>query len=130
MKPLPPPSSIIDSFKQEVRNLLWVVIGVTAIIAALCGIYAKGGAAILEGIFLLGFALLMILLNSLVDYWKDKKFIKLQSILIDETTTVTRGKFGATETISVWDLVVGDVIMVKAGQRVPGDALVIESSDF
>ena len=72
----------------------------------------------------------MILLNSLVDYWKDKKFIKLQSILIDEQTTVTRGKFGATEQISVWDLVVGDVIMVKSGQRVPGDCLVLESSDF
>ena len=50
--------------------------------------------------------------------------------MIDEDITVTRGKFGSTEQISVWKLVVGDVIYVAAGQRVPGDCLVLESSDF
>jgi magnesium-transporting ATPase (P-type) len=50
--------------------------------------------------------------------------------MIDEDVTVTRGKFGSTEQISVWDLVVGDVIMVGPGQRVPGDSLVLEASDF
>ena len=31
--------------------------------------------------------------------------------------------------VSVWDLVVGDVIILEAGQRIPADCLVIESSD-
>jgi magnesium-transporting ATPase (P-type) len=50
--------------------------------------------------------------------------------MIDETVTVNRGKFGSFEQISIWDLVVGDVIRVGPGQRVPGDCLVLESSDF
>jgi hypothetical protein len=74
-KPLPPPSSILESFKQEVKNLLWVIIGATALVSALCGIYAKGAFSLLEGIFLCLFALLMILMNSVVDYCKDKKYI-------------------------------------------------------
>lgn len=129
-KPLPPPSSILESFKQEVKNLLWVVIGATAIVSALCGIYAEGGYSLLEGIFLCLFALLMILMNSVVDYCKDKKYIQLQSIMMDETITVNRGKFGSFEQISIWELVVGDVIMVGPGQRVPGDCLVLDASDF
>jgi Ca2+-transporting ATPase len=50
--------------------------------------------------------------------------------MIDDHVTVTRGKLGSTEIISVWELVVGDVLYVDAGQRVPADCLVLESSDF
>jgi magnesium-transporting ATPase (P-type) len=57
----------------------------------------------------------MILMNSLVDYFKDKKFIQLRSFLINDMVTVTRGKFGATEQISMWDVVVGDIINVSQG---------------
>lgn len=77
IKPLPPASSIVESFKQEARNVLWVIIGVTAIVAAVCGVYAKGWPAIWEGFFLMMFALVMILITSVVDYCKDKKFIQL-----------------------------------------------------
>jgi hypothetical protein len=60
-----------------VKNILWVIIGVTALVAAICGIYAKGGASVIEGIFLFIFAFIMILITSVVDYCKDKKFIAL-----------------------------------------------------
>jgi hypothetical protein len=50
--------------------------------------------------------------------------------MVDELVTVNRGKFGAFERISKWDLVVGDIIMVGPGERVGGDCLVVESSDF
>jgi len=130
VKPLQPNSSLIDSFKQEVRNLLWVIIFVTGIIGTACGLYEEGGAALLGGIFLFVFGFSMILITSLIDYCKDKKFVELQSFLIDEQITVIRGKFGATETISIWDLVVGDIILVSEGQRIPADCVVLESSDF
>ena len=49
---------------------------------------------------------------------------------MDEVITVNRGKFGSFENISIWDVVVGDIILVGPGQRVPADCLVLESSDF
>jgi hypothetical protein len=60
-----------------VKNVLWVIIGVTALVAAICGIYAKGWSSISEGLFLFIFAFIMILITSVVDYCKDKKFIQL-----------------------------------------------------
>lgn len=39
-----------------------------------------------------------------------------------------RGKFGATQTQSVWDLVVGDIILLSTGDRIPADCLIVESS--
>lgn len=49
---------------------------------------------------------------------------------MEEAITVIRGKLGATEQVSIWSLVVGDIIMVSEGQRIPADCLVIESADL
>lgn len=120
-----------ESFKQEAKNCLWVIIGVSAVIGGVCAIYAEGfSAAIMEASFLLIFAFMMIFTNALVDYCKDKKFIELRSLLIDEQINVLRGKYGATENISVWKVVVGDILNVSTGQRIPADCLVLESADF
>jgi magnesium-transporting ATPase (P-type) len=77
IKPLPPASSIIDSFKQEVKNIMWIIIGVTAILAGICGIYADGWGAVLEAVFICLIGLAIILVTSITDYCKDKKFIEL-----------------------------------------------------
>lgn len=44
--------------------------------------------------------------------------------------TVIRGKIGATERVSIWSIVVGDVINITEGQKIPADCLVIESVDL
>lgn len=43
---------------------------------------------------------------------------------------VIRGKFGATQTISVWDLVVGDVVLLQTGSKIPADCIVLDSVDL
>ena len=64
------------------------------------------------------------------DLIKDKRFVSLQALIKEETIPVIRGKFGATHSRSVWELVVGDVILLSAGDRVPADCLVLESSSL
>jgi len=51
-------------------------------------------------------------------------------MIMDETVPVIRGKFGATQSVSVWELVVGDIILLSTGARVPADCLVVESADL
>jgi Ca2+-transporting ATPase len=48
----------------------------------------------------------------------------------EESLPVIRGKLGATQTISVWTMVVGDVVLLNTGDMVPADCLVITSSNL
>lgn len=39
-----------------------------------------------------------------------------------------RGKAGCTQTLDISNLVVGDIVILKAGDRVPADCVIIDSS--
>jgi len=54
----------------------------------------------------------------------------LQSLIKDESIPVIRGKQGSSQSVSVWNLVVGDVILLETGARVPADCLLIEGADL
>jgi len=54
----------------------------------------------------------------------------LQGEILEENVTVIRGKLGSTFTTSVWNLVVGDIILLQTGGRVPADCLILESIDL
>ena len=129
-KPEPPRASIIESIKQTVREILWVVIGATALLSTLLSFFIgewKEGA---EGLSIIFMSLILISITSLVDYVKDRKFIELFSLVKEESLPVIRGKLGATQTISVWEMVVGDVVLLGTGDMVPADCLVINSTNL
>ena len=68
--------------------------------------------------------------SSLADRHKDSCFIELKSRVQGEKITTLRGKVNNTTKISVTDLVAGDIVFLEAGQKVPGDCIVIESADL
>ena len=70
------------------------------------------------------------LIGTYADYVKDGRFVALQSLIKEEDVPVIRGKFGATQSVSVWDLVVGDVLLLAGGARVPADCVVIHAADL
>ena len=72
----------------------------------------------------------MMFTTSIADYLKDNQFVRLQSMVKNESVTVIRGKYNATHRVSVWSLVVGDVILLETGMRVPADCIVIKSVDL
>jgi Ca2+-transporting ATPase len=83
-----------------------------------------------EGIAIVFTTFVLILITAAADYVKDKKFIELQSIIKDEDIPVIRGKQSASQSVSIWSLVVGDVILLEQGSRVPTDCLLLESADL
>lgn len=83
-----------------------------------------------EGIAIVFTTFILIVITATADYIKDKKFIELQSILKEEDIPVIRGKQSATQSVSIWSLVVGDVILLESGSRVPADCLLLESTDL
>lgn len=72
-------------------------------------------------------AIFLIAIIAVTDYLKDQKYIELSKNIKEENVPVIRGKLGATQSISVWDVVVGDVVLLQTGASVPADALIIEA---
>jgi len=48
----------------------------------------------------------------------------------EDVVPVYRGREGATQTINTDDLVVGDIIKLETGARIPADCIVIEGTDL
>lgn len=48
----------------------------------------------------------------------------------DEEVAVIRGKYGATQSVNIYDLVAGDIIILESGARIPADCLLIEGQDL
>lgn len=64
------------------------------------------------------------------NYIKDKQFQKMVQIYRQETISAFRGRDGYSTTFLVDQLVVGDVILLNAGMRIPADCILIESFDM
>jgi magnesium-transporting ATPase (P-type) len=60
-------------------------------------------------------ALGLISITAVADWIKDNRFVHLQSLIKEDNVTVIRGKSGACSTISIWELVVGDIILLNTG---------------
>lgn len=129
-KPLPQVPGILDSVKQEASNIIWLVMAATALFAGLCGIYEYGWEALAEAMSIVAVTAVILVVTSIADWHKDTRFVELRSMVKDEKLVVIRGKVNATSNISVWSLVVGDIIFLETGQRVPADCIIIESADL
>jgi Ca2+-transporting ATPase len=99
-------------------------------LSGICGAAAHGIRGLTQGISIIVAGLIMMLIMTYADLIKDKRFVSLQSIIREGVIPVIRGKFGATSSKSIWELVVGDVIHLSSGDRIPADCLVLESSDL
>lgn len=76
------------------------------------------GGSILFAVFL------VITLSSLSNYRQSKQFEKVSEVSNDIRVDVVRG--GRRQPISIFEIVVGDVVWLKIGDQVPADGLFLE----
>jgi len=83
----------------------------------------------LEGVSIFGAILILVFFTALNDYSKDLQMVKLSSLSRDEDMPVIRGKQSAVQTVNIWNLVVGDVIKLNPGDRIPADCLYLDGNN-
>jgi len=83
-----------------------------------------------EGVSIFIAVLFAGLIQTFCDWGKEKQFLRLRQEIMAEKVTVLRGNNGTSQTIFVKDLVVGDVILLEQGDRVPADCVLIEEMDM
>jgi P-type Ca2+ transporter type 2C len=84
----------------------------------------------LESVSIFSAVILATLIQALCAYGKDRQFLELKRQTMESSTTVVRGQYGTAQMISAADLVVGDVIKLEAGDRVPADCVLFEEQDM
>ena len=84
----------------------------------------------IEGVTIIGATFILVSLASVNDYSKDRQFLKLLDKVKDEEVAVLRGKQGLTLGVKVDELVVGDIVLLETGSRVPSDCLLIDGTDI
>jgi magnesium-transporting ATPase (P-type) len=56
--------------------------------------------------------------------------LKLHDEIKNEETSVVRGQYGLSQSCKVFEIVVGDIILLEAGMRIPADCILIEGQDI
>ena len=120
----------IDSLKDSLNDRIIILVGIFAVLSIIPGMIVEPSNGWIEGVFILVGLLIQVLIASWNDYSKDNKFVELQSMNREEDVPVLRGKKGSMQTVSVWNLVVGDIITMQPGDKVPADCLVISSANL
>jgi P-type E1-E2 ATPase len=63
------------------------------------------------------------------NYSKEKQLQKLVSTANIERCAVFRGNEGMTQTLEISELVVGDIIKIEQGMKIPADCILLEGID-
>lgn len=77
-----------------------------------------------EGVAIIVAIVIVVVVGSLNDYQKELQFVKLNKKKSDRNVRVRRS--GKTQEMSIFDILVGDVVLLEAGDMIPVDGILIE----
>ena len=70
------------------------------------------------------------LIQTFCDWGKEKQFLLLQDEIKNDMCNVLRGARGTSVAVLNRDIVVGDIVLLREGDRVPADCLLLEEMDM
>lgn len=126
---------------KSLLQLMWItyndkvliLLSVAAVISLAIGLYQSLGTAHtsanppvewVEGVAIIVAIVIVVIVGSLNDYQKERQFAKLNKKKQDRDVKVVRS--GKTIEISVFDILVGDVLHLEPGDMIPVDGVLIE----
>jgi Ca2+-transporting ATPase len=119
---------------KSIFQLMWlayndkvlIVLTVAAVVALAVGLYqalSEGGVEWIEGVAIIIAIIVVVLVGAINDWQKELQFAKLNKKKADRNVNVVRS--GNTEELNVYDLVVGDVLLIASGDVLPVDGILI-----
>ncbi|MCJ1432157.1 plasma membrane calcium [Xylographa pallens] len=125
--------SIWKLFWNAFNDRILLLLTAAAVISLALGIYEAVGQKPapgqpqsvdwVEGLAILVAVILVVLVTGLNDYQREKQFVILNAKKEDREVKAIRS--GRTVQISVFDVMVGDVIHLEAGDLIPADGLLV-----
>jgi len=84
----------------------------------------------IDGLSIYIAVIIIVAVTSGNNYIKELQFQKLVGKFFEDEVAVYRGSKGETQTISSAQLLVGDLIKLETGMRIPGDCILIDGTDI
>jgi calcium-translocating P-type ATPase len=106
------------------------VLFIAATLTLVIGFFSEKDNAWVEGASIYFACAFIALFASSCDYMKEKQYLKLHDEIRNEEVNVIRGQYGLSQPCKVHNLVVGDVIHVEAGMRIPADCVLVDGMDI
>ena len=110
---------------QNVIILIW-----TATIYLCFSIFSKSDTAYVQSLTIYTGLLLCAMISAFCDWKKEQQYLKLKDEINNDTQVVYRGAHGTTQKIPVRELVVGDIIALEQGDRVPADCIILDEMNL
>ena len=104
---------LLNQFKSP---LIYIIL-----VAALVSLFAN---EISDFVIIISVVIIDVILGFIQEYQAQKTYTSLKGLL-KPTTTVIRD--GERREVEVWELVPGDIVILNAGEKAPGDGVLVES---
>ena len=115
----------MENFEDDMLKILCV----SAVVSLVLGIATEGiKEGWLEGASILIAVIIIVTVTSANNYIKEKQFQKLNAIASAKNVNVYRN--GELVNISVYDLVVGDIVELETGEILSVDGILIQGNDI
>ena len=132
--PVKKPLSIWKLFWNAFNDRVLIILTVVALISLVLGVYEAVGRTRqpneppsldwVEGLAIEIAVVIVVLVTGLTDYRREKQFAALSAKKDDRQVKAIRS--GKSVLISVYDIVVGDVLHLESGDAIPADGILID----
>lgn len=105
-------------FLSQFCDIMIIILLVAAVVSIAVAIFQKSYSEIVDGVIIL----FIVLLNAIIGFYEEQKAQKDMQALEKQTSKLCKvRRDGEVKTINIKDLVVGDVVILQAGDIVPAD---------
>ena len=108
----------------EDSNVIFLIWAATAYLVL--SAFSDSPSAYIESLTIYSGLLFAAASTAACDWVKERQYLKLKDEINNQTVAVYRGAFGTCQSIPVRELVVGDVVDIQQGDRVPADCILLE----
>lgn len=125
--------SLLELMWITYNDKVLILLSIAAVVSLAIGLYQTFGQAHkpgeakvewVEGVAIIVAIVIVVMVGSLNDYQKERQFAKLNKKKQDRLVKAIRS--GKTVEISVFDVLVGDVLHLEPGDMIPVDGILIE----
>lgn len=119
------------------NDKILIMLSIAAVVSLAIGLYQTFGqkhdpehpaVEWIEGVAIIVAILIVVIVGSLNDWQKERQFAKLNRKKTDRYVKVVRS--GRTQELSIFDVLVGDVVHLETGDMIPVDGILIEGHNI